>query len=225
MQSAVRSEPHFAPAWSALAVLYLHEYWFGYSPQPDRAPALDRAREAVRKSLEIDGSGRVAATALAGIKLADGDREEFRKAVERSLGDMPAHPATTMLIGYLLIQAGDWQRGAPLIDAALPLTTNVPGWVYVGYAFRYLETHDYDQALEWSLRSDASNWFMTALTVAASAALAGRADIVQREKKRLLELYPDFESTGRAQLAKWNMDPALLGTLLDGLRLAGLKIA
>jgi adenylate cyclase len=226
MQRAVKSEPHFAPAWSALAVLYLHEYWFGYSPQPDRAPALDRAREAVRKSLEIDGSGRVAATALAGIELADGDREEFRKTVERSLGvTPPAHPATTMLIGYLLIQAGDWQRGAPLIDAALPLTTNVPGWVYVGYAFRYLETHDYDQALEWSLRSDAPNWFMTALTVAASAALAGRADIVQREKKRLLELYPDFESTGRAQLAKWNMDPELLGTLLDGLRLAGLKIA
>jgi adenylate cyclase len=225
MQSAVKSEPRFAPAWSALAVLYLHEHLYGYSPQPDRAPALDRALEAVRTSLEIDGSGRVAASALAAIELADGDHEQFREAVERSLGVTPAHPATTMLIGYLLIQAGDWQRGAPLIDAALPLTTNAPGWAYVGYAWRYLETHDYDRALDWSLRSDAPNWFMTPLTVAASAALAGRADIAQREKMRLLELYPDFESTGRAQLAKWNMDPALLETLLDGLRLAGLRMA
>ena len=66
---------------------------------------------------------------------------------------------------------------------------------------------------------------MTALTVTASAALAGRADIAQREKMRLLELYPDFESAGRARLEKWNLNPALFETLLDGLRLAGLQIS
>ncbi len=106
----------------------------------------------------------------------------------------------------------------------MPLTTNVPGWAYIGYAFRYLETHDYEQALDWSLRSDAPNWFVTSLTVTASAALAGRVDIAQREKARLLELYPDFEGRGRAQLAKWNLDPTLLAALLDGLKLAGLNV-
>jgi len=225
MQNAVKAEPRFAPAWSALAVLYLHEHLFGYSQEPDRGPPLDRALEAVRTSLDTDGSGRVAGIALAAIRLANGDRQEFYQAIDRSLAPKEAHPATSLLAGYLLIQAGDWQRGAPLIDGALPLTTNVPAWAYVGYAFRYLETHDYEQALDWSLRSDAPNWFMTALTVTASAALAGRADIAQREKMRLLELYPDFESSGRARLANWNMDPALLATLLDGLRLAGLRIA
>ena len=63
------------------------------------------------------------------------------------------------------------------------------------------------------------------MTVTASAALAGRVDIAKREKARLLELYPDFESTGRAQIAKWNLDPTLLAALLDGLKLAGLKLA
>jgi adenylate cyclase len=128
-------------------------------------------------------------------------------------------------MGYLLIEAGDWQRGAPLLDEALPLTTNVPGWAYIGYAFRYLETHDYEQALDSALRSDAPNWFVTSMTVSASAALAGRMDIARREKARLLELYPDFENTGRAQLAKWNLDPTLLAALLEGLRLAGLTLA
>jgi tetratricopeptide (TPR) repeat protein len=225
MQNAVKAEPRFAPAWSALAVLYLHEHLFGYSPEPDRGPPLDRALEAARTSLDTDGSGRVASIALAAIRLADGDRQAFYAAIDRSLEPKTAHPATSLLAGYLLIQAGDWQRGTPLLDESLPLATNVPAWAYVGYAFRYLETHDYEKALDWSLRSDAPNWFMTALTITASAALAGRADIAQREKMRLLELYPGFESTGRAQLAKWNMDPALLETLLDGLRLAGLTIA
>ena len=225
LQRAVKGEPRFAPTWSALAVLYLHERLYGYSPQPDRAPPLDRALEAVRTSLDIDGSGRVAAVTLAGIRLAGGDRRAFNAAVERPLAIKPLHPAVSLLLGYLLIESGDWQRGAPMLDEALPLTTNVPGWAYVGYAFRYLETGDYAQALDWSLRSDAPNWFVTPMTVTASAALAGRTDIAQREKARLLELYPDFESTGRAQIARWNLDPTLLATLLDGLRLAGLNLA
>ena len=48
---------------------------------------------------------------------------------------------------------------------------------------------------------------------------------MQREKARLLKLYPDFESTGRAQIAKWNLDPTLAAALLDGLKLAGLNLA
>jgi len=225
LQRAVKGEPRFAPAWSALAVIYLHEHLYGYSPEPDRAAPLDRALEAVRTSLDIDGSGRVAAVTLAGIRLPGGDRRAFEAAVERCLSMKPLHPAVGLLLGYLLIESGDWQRGAPMLDEALPLTTNVPGWAYVGYAFRYLETRDYQQALDWSLRSDAPNWFVTSMTVTASAALAGRADIARREKARLLELYPDFESTGRAQIAKWNLDPTLLAALLDGLKLAGLNLA
>jgi adenylate cyclase len=225
LQRAVKGEPRFAPSWSALGVLYLHEHLYGYSPQPDRAPPLDRALEAVRTSLDIDGTGRVAAVTLAGIRLAAGDRRAFESAADRSLAAKPVHPAVALLLGYLLIESGDWQRGAPMLDEALPLTTNVPGWAYVGYAFRYLQTRDYEQALEWSLRSDAPNWFVTSMTVTAAAALAGRVDIARREKARLLELYPDFESTGRAQIAKWNLDPTLLAVLLDGLKLAGLNLA
>jgi adenylate cyclase len=225
MQRAVKGEPRFSPAWAALGVLYLHEHLYGYSPQPDRAPPLDRALEAVRTSLDIDGTDRVASVTLAGIRLAGGDRHEFDAAVERSLAMKPLHPAVALLLGYLLVEGGDWQRGATMLDEALPLTTNVPGWAYVGFAFRYLQTHDYEQALEWSLRSDAPNWFVTPMTVAASAALVGRTDIAQREKARLLALYPDFETTGRAQIAKWNLDPTLLAALLDGLKLAGLNLA
>jgi adenylate cyclase len=225
LQRAVKGEPRFAPAWSALGVLYLHEHLYGYSRQPDRAPPLERGLEAVRTSLDIDGSGRVAAVTLAGIRLAAGDRHAFDAAVERSLAVKPLHPAVALLLGYLLIESGDWERGTPMLDEALPLTTNVPGWAYVGYAFRYLQTHDYEQALDWSLRSDAPNWFVTSMTVTASAALAGRMDIARRERARLLQLYPEFESTGRAQIAKWNLDPALAAALLDGLKLAGLNLA
>jgi tetratricopeptide (TPR) repeat protein len=167
----------------------------------------------------------VAAITLASIRLASGDEVEFREAADRALEISPPHPAVSLLAGYLLIVAGDWQRGAPLLDEALPLTPNVPGWANVAYAFRYLQTQDYERALDWSLRSDAPDWYITSMTVAAAAALAGRSDIAEREAKHLLELYPDFERTGREQLGKWGMDATLLTRLLDGLRLAGLNLA
>ena len=137
----------------------------------------------------------------------------------------PLHPAASLLLGYLLIESGDWQRGAPMLDDAMPLTTNVPGWAYVGYAFRYLETRDYQQALDWSLRSDAPNWFVTSMTVTASAALAGESTSRSARRRGCSSSIPTSRAPGRAQIAKWNLDPTLLAALLDGLKLAGLNLA
>lgn len=223
MQRTVSSEPQSATAWSALAVLYLHEHNFGFTPQPDRGDALERALEAVRRALDIDGTDRVAAITMPGIQLAGGDREGFERSVERALAISPPHPAVRAQIGYLLTLAGDWQRGRPLVEEAIPVTANVPGWYNVTYAFAYLQAGDYEAAHEWALRIDAPNWFVTPLTVAATAALVGRKELAKREVARLLELYPDFASTGRRQLATWQLNESLRAILLDGLELAGLS--
>lgn len=224
MQRAVLSEPAFGSAWSALATLYLHEHMFGYTPQPDRGPPLDRALEAARRALDIDGSDLVAAVDMVGIQFALRDEDAFERAVDRALSITPSHPAVLANVGYSLTLAGQWQRGIPLLDDALPVTAEPPGWYYTSYAFRYLETGDYDDALEWALKIDAPNWFATPLTVAATAAYAGRLDLAQREVERLLELYPDFERTGRERLIKWTIQDELRETLITGLRLAGMQI-
>jgi hypothetical protein len=62
------------------------------------------------------------------------------------------------------------------------------------------------------------------MTVAAAAALSGRTELAEREAARLLEVFPDFETAGPAQLEKWNIDEGLAKVLLDGLRQAGLSI-
>jgi tetratricopeptide (TPR) repeat protein len=216
--------PNRPEVWSSLAVLYLHERTFGYGDPADRATAIDRALEAVRKSLDIAGNDRIAAWAMAGIRLSSGDREAFERAAERALEIGPVLPAMRGQIGYLYVIAGDWQRGLPLVEQAISDTASVPGWYYIGYAFRYLQTGDYAQALDWALRIDAPSWFATPMTVAAAAGLAGRADIAEREAARLLELEPDFAVSGRAQLEAWGLNDELRARLLEGLLLAGLPV-
>jgi TolB-like protein len=224
LQRAVEVDPSFALAWSSLAVLYLHEYTYGYDPQPDRGPALDRAREAARRALDLDGSGRVAGMALASIRLVSGDRAGFEQAAERALALAPPHPAVAMQIGYLLALSGDWRRGRPLVEQALAATVRAPGWYHGTFVLAALQQEQYGEALQAALKMDAPDWFGTPLMVAASAALAGRTDIAEREAQRLLALSPDFPQTGGALLRRWGMDEALLATLLDGLRLAGVDV-
>jgi TolB-like protein len=225
MERVVRTVPEYAAAWSSLAVLYLHEHAFGYSPQIDRGPALDRALEASRTALDIEGSDRIAAITMAGIQLAAGNLEAFQRAADRALSLEPRHPAVMAQIGYHLTLAGDWERGFPLIEDAVAVTAHVPGWYYVTYAFRYLQTGDYPEALAWALRVDAPNWFLTPLTVAASAGLAGRPELAERGVERLLALYPDFAATGRARLERWQLNSNLIDLLIAGLAAAGLTVA
>jgi adenylate cyclase len=225
LQRAIEVEPDYAEAWGGLAAIYLHEHTFGYNPIPDAPPPLERALEAARRSLDLDGSGRAVAVTLIGIRHAAGDVDGFERAIERALSISPPHPAILAHIGFLLTLSGEWQRGIPMLDQALPLTAYPPQWLYAAYAFRYLETHDYTAALDWALRIDTPNWFAAPMTVAAAAALAGRSELAEREIVRLLELYPSFASEGPAQLEKWRMEPALEDTILDGLERAGLALA
>jgi adenylate cyclase len=217
-------EPNRPEVWSSLAVLYLHERTFGYGDETRRGTAIERALEAVRKSLDIDGNDRIAAWAMAGIRLSSGDGEAFERAAERALEIGPVLPAMRGQIGYLYVIAGDWQRGLPLIEQAISETAFVLGWYYTGYAFRHLQAGDYAQALEWALQIDAPRWFAAPMTVAAAAGLAGRADIAEREAARLLELDPTFEATGRERLAAWGLNEELRARLLEGLGLAGLVL-
>jgi adenylate cyclase len=225
MERSVALAPKFAAGWSALAVLYLHEYTFGYNPQPGRAPALDRALEAVGRSLDLDSSGRVAAASQAGVQYARGNAQGFADAVEHALAIKPAHPGMLAQIGMMLTVSGEWRRGAQLVQDALPFAVHVPAWNYTAFAFRYLQTRQYDEALQWALKVDAPSWFIAPMTVAACAELAGRHDIAEREVKRLLELEPDFVTKGPELLRRWRLNDELLEALLAGLRGAGLEVS
>ena len=223
LEHALKKEPKFATGWSALATLHLHEHTFRFNPRPDAAPPLERALEAARRSLDLDGTGRVAGVVLIGIRFAAGDDATFERAVDKAI-KQPQHPAAQLNMGYLLAVNGDCERGLPLLDAALPLTSDPPGWVPAAYAFCHLQAGKPADALDSALRIDAPEWFVAPMTVAAAAALSGRHELARREAARLLEIFPDFETAGPEQLEKWNIDEGLAKVLLDGLRQAGLSI-
>jgi adenylate cyclase len=223
-QNAVVREPMFADAWAGLALLYLDEYAYGYSPQAAATGPLERAREAARTALDIDGENFFANLALARVRFFSGDLEAFARSADRVLALDPNNVEALALIGTLLAVSGSSERGVQLVEKARAHSPRAPGLYYLARAVTDLRSGRAEDALSSALRIDAPNWFIAPLIVAASAGLAQRSDVATRATARLLELNPDFARNGRLELAKWQIDPPLLEKVVSGLRAAGLPI-
>ncbi|HZF30084.1 MAG TPA: hypothetical protein VE907_13270 [Gammaproteobacteria bacterium] len=223
-QSAVAREPNFADAWAGLALLYLDEYAYGYTPQPSGASALDRAREAARKGLDIDGENYLANLALARVRFFGGDLDGFARSADRVLALNSNNAEVLTMLGTLFEISGSSARAQPLIDKAIVLSPRPPTLYHVAKSIGDLRDGRADEALEAALKIDAPNWFIAPLLVAVSAGLAGRTDVAQRAATRLLELYPTFPQHFRAEIAKWQVDPVLGEPILRGLLAAGMRL-
>jgi tetratricopeptide (TPR) repeat protein len=197
-----------------------HAYGYGAPPTAGAAP-LDRAREAARTALDIDGDNVLANLALAQVQFFSG--ENFRRTGERALALRPNRPQTLAVLGTLYVFAGDTRRGLPMVDRSIELTAKPPGWIYATRALAELRAQRFPEAVAAALKIDAPNWPLGELIVAASAALAGRADLAERARGRLLNLDPRAEDTLPVLLERWRVDPMVRDELERGLAVAGAR--
>jgi adenylate cyclase len=223
-QKAVSQEPQFADAWAGLALLYLDEYAYGYTPQSMPASALDRAGEAARSALDIDGRSSLASLALARVRYFSGDLPGFQRSVDRVLSLDPNNGEALVVLGALLALSGSSERAQALVERAAKLSQHLPSVYYLAHALVDLREGRNDAALSAALQVDAPNWFVAPLIVGAAAGLSGRSDVASRAVTRLLELYPDFPERSSSELAKWQIEPQLLERIRSGLAAAGLEI-
>ncbi len=209
-----------ATAWAGLALLLADRHAYGYGAPPTNGVAtLDRAREAARTALDIDGDNVLANLALAQVQFFSG--ENFRRTGERALALRPNRPQTLAALGTLYVFAGEPERGLPMVDRSIELTAKPPGWIYATRALAELRAQRFAEAVASALKIDAPNWPLGELIVAASAALAGRADLASRARGRLLSLDPRAEDTLPALLERWRVDPMVRDELARGLAAAG----
>jgi adenylate cyclase len=211
-----------ATAWAGLALLLVDRHAYGYGARPaDANAALDRAREAARTALDIDGDNVLANLALAQAQFFSG--EDFRRTGERALALRPDRAQTLAALGTLYVFAGEPERGLPMVDRSIELTAKPPGWIYATRALADLREQRFADAVAAALKIDAPNWPVGELIVAASAAVAGRADLADRARGRLLNLDPRAEDTLPALLERWRVDPMVRDELERGLAAAGAR--
>ena len=220
LERAVQLAPSYAYAWAMLSIVVADEYTKGFNPRPD---ALERALQAARRAVELDASGHRGYQALANTLFYRKEIQAFRTAAERALALNPMDGCNIAHLGGLMALAGEWERGCALVDQALQLNPNHPGWYWFAPFCNAYRKRDYHGALSLALKINLPGLHSTHLVLAAAYGQLGQHDEARKAVQELLKLRPDIALIARPALGM-SFDPELVEHLIEGLRKAGLEI-
>jgi tetratricopeptide (TPR) repeat protein len=212
-QATVR-EPDAAEAWARLAVLYAEAWPQGFVGQRASAQLLDRAREAARHAMDIDGENLHANLALATVQYFGG--VDSRDVAERVLARWPDNAEARAYVAAMFVLSGETARGRQLVESAIEWTPEVPSGYYASLSLAALRERRYTDALAAALRIDSTEWPLGHVIVAAAGALGGRADLAERARDRAIRLDPMIETSLAEVLGRWRMEPALIAEVERG---------
>jgi len=221
LEHAVQQAPGYADAWAMLSLVYGEEYAHGFGVRPD---PLGRALDAARRAAAAAPVNAIAHNAMARAHFFRKEFPAFRTAAERAIELNPLNGPTLAGLGSMLAYAGDWTRGAALVEQARGRHPRHPAWYWFPLFYNAYRQKDYQGALGIALKINLPANYNAHLALAAVRGQLGERDAAARAVQDLLTLRPDFAESARVEIGKW-FAPELVEHLLEGLRKAGLEIA
>jgi TolB-like protein/Tfp pilus assembly protein PilF len=221
LERAVQVAPSYAYAWALLSMAFSAEYQHGFNPQPN---PLERALQAARRAVELDSSGHRGYQALALTLFFRKEMQAFRTAAEKAIALNPMDGCNIAHLGSFIAYAGEWERGCGLVEQALQLNPNHPGWFWFPLFFNAYRKRDYSGALNFALKINLPGYHGTHMALAVAYGQLGQRDEAGKAVQELLKLRPDIALIARPALGM-SLDPELVEHVIDGLRKAGLEIS
>jgi TolB-like protein len=220
LERAVKEAPDHADSWAMLSMMYRGEFAQGFNARPK---PLDRALAAARRALELAPTHALAHYALATVYFFLKDKTHFRVEAERVLSLNPNDAAAKAYLGFLLAALGEWERGCQMVESAMQLNPNCPGYFYFAHCVNSYRLNKYEEALEAVARINMPGYFHAPAIQAAALGQLGRYDEARKALQDLLALRPDFAVEARQEYAKL-YDDEHAEHIIEGLRKAGLDI-
>jgi adenylate cyclase len=220
LEHAVREAPEHADSWAMLSMLYRGEFAQGYNPGPN---PLDRALAGAQRAVELAPTQALGHYALATVYFFRKEMTPFRVEAERALTLNPLDASAKAYLGTLIATTGDWERGCEMVESAMQLNPNCPGYFYTVRCWNSYRLGKYEEVLEELARINMPSYFHYPAMQAAALAQLGRYEEARKAVQDLLALRPDFATAARSEYGKW-YSPEQTEPILEGLRKAGLDI-
>src|SRR5438874_4411398 len=220
LEAAVAVAPDHSDCLAELAMIYWHEYAFGYNLRPD---PIGRARAAAQRAVASAPTSHFAHCALATSLFFQKDYLAFRPAAERAIALNRMDSSTAAILGNMIAYAGDWEYGLGIVERAMQLNPHHAGWYhYVAFCDAYRK-HDYHGALASALKVNMPAYHWPHVYLAAVYGQLGEQQRASAALRELHALVPNFGAIAREEFGKW-LGAELTEHLLDGLRKAGLDV-
>jgi len=220
LERSVREAPDHADTWAMLSMIYRGEFAQGFNAGLD---PLDRALAAAQHAVELAPTHALGHYALATVYFFRKEMIPFGVESERALKLNPLDASVKAYLGLLIAASGEWDRGCEMVESAMKLNPNCPGYFYFARACNGYRQGKYTEVLEAAARINMPNYFQVQALRAAALGQLGRWDEARKAVQDLLALRPDFAAVVRQEYAKW-YSPELIEQIIDGLRKAGLQI-
>jgi adenylate cyclase len=226
LRRAVELDPEYDVAWSRLANIVLDEHRFMYNPEPE---PLDRALEAARTGITLNPQSQYGHNVIAMVYFHRHEIDLFRIHMEKAIELGEYRSELVANVGAYLYFSGDFERGYELMERALDLTPNSPGWYQSHRFWEGIRHQNYEASVEAAriYHTKTPGFYWPHLMGAAAYALLGKAEQAQAEVGKLLELRPNFTAAAQDELTFWFWTPEgqeIVDRTLEGLRLAGLDV-
>jgi adenylate cyclase len=219
LEGAVKSEPGYSDAWSALSQIYLNEHQLDFNPRPN---PLDRALEAARRAIDLDPSNYRSRWALAAVYFYRHELGAFFAEAERALALNPNSAALLNYVGMLFLQAGD-ERGMGFVRKAMKLDPFHPTYFLLPIAGYHFERGKYKEALAEAEKINIPGFFLPQIFLAAIYAELGREGEARSAVEEALRLSPGFNIEKHIErMRKMNFSDDRMSLWVAALRKAGL---
>jgi len=217
LQEAAQIAPDNATVKALLSDIYFMMYQYGESEE-----LLLQGKTLAREAIRLDPQCQMAHFVIAFIPYFQGQRELFIRQMRKAVRFNPYNPIVLGSAGIHLGVVGEWEEGFTLIERAMQLNPNFPGW-YHSLALLDAYRHGrFEEALVWAQKFNLPDFYWDPLLRAAVLGQLGRREKAETAARELLALRPDFPVRGRELMLRTLFDEELVDMLLAGLKKAGL---
>ena len=155
LEKCIELNPEISTAYAVLSEVYLHDIRGEYNQIPD---ALQKAKEASRRSIQLDSNNALAWIEKTYITRYEKDFTAFEVEAKKALELNPFEPLVLISAGQFYISTDiNPDLGKKYIDDAFKYNPHPQAWYYNGLSSYYLGKGDYQMALKTWLESGAKD--------------------------------------------------------------------
>ncbi len=218
---AVTEYPDHAASWAMLGELYLDGIGLGIKTIED---PLTESYQCVIRSLTIDPLCQHAWHTLTGVQLYRREKEACLQSARRCIELNPNCSVLVSGVAVMLICAGWFEEGYPIMEKTIKFNPYSPWWINVGFCFFYLNKKDYPSALFWIEKMNSEQAYLDPLLKAVSLSYLNKMKAAEKYLARLLGLEPEAPTKIREMLSTFVLSEELIAQIITGLEKIGLRL-
>lgn len=222
LEKVIEKDPKNYMCLVMLGDLYLYSNTLGY---PTVENPIEEAYKLIKKAVGIAPHSQYANMILGWAHIHLGQKEEAVKTLNYSLTLAPASSSVNGTLGFAYSCVGEYKRALIMLTKSLELNPYCPWWYYMGFFCVYYHNQNYSEALETAQKIDTSDdVFLSPLLKVAAQGQLGLIAEAKADVNQLEQNFKDILPVLREQLGTFLLDEVLVDNIIEGAKMAGLKL-